>query len=153
MIEEIWKLVPGYESLYQVSNLGRVRSLGRISLRGHRLQPRILRPGIAKGRTRKSGYLVVALHKDGAQKSFFVHRLVALMFVPNPNEYPEVDHVDTDKKNCRWDNLEWVTALENHRRARRKGIYKEADFHHGQRLAAYWQGRGRNYPTTHSKPK
>lgn len=110
--EEIWKDIKGYEGLYQVSNLGRVRSLDRYvnAMYGKRF---------VKGFIRKShiniglGYKTLVLSKNGINTEVYIHRLVAEAFVPNPNKYNIVNHRDEDKTNNRYDNLEWCTALYN----------------------------------------
>lgn len=110
---EEWRPITGYEGLYEVSNFGRVRSLNRQFIRSdgrlHNEPGRILRGCIT---TR--GYLCVNLcdnnHKVTTHK---VHRLVAYMFIPNPNNYPHVNHKDEDKLNNNYENLEWCTELYN----------------------------------------
>ena len=104
-MSEIWKDVKGYKGLYQVSNLGRVRSLG--SDRWHK--GRILKPSFDG----KGNYLFVGLHKDKRVKLATIHRLVAEHFIPNPNDLPCVNHIDEDKTNNRFDNLEWCTHQYN----------------------------------------
>ena len=96
---EIWKEIKGYEGLYEVSSEGRVNSLGR--------KPGIMRPGTSKG------YLKVGLTKDGIRSMFRVHRLVAEAFIPNPDNKPEVDHINGDRKDNRAENLRWMTHKEN----------------------------------------
>lgn len=109
MEEEIWKEIDGYNGAYMISNLGRVKSVARYSLQNHLLPERILQPcNIYKG------YLDVILSKNGKRKHEKIHRLVAKAFVPNPRNLNEVDHIDTNKSNNRWDNLRWVTHSENH---------------------------------------
>lgn len=101
---EVWKDIKGYEALYQVSNLGRVKSLNY-----HRTgKERILKPG-----TQTKGYLKVPLYKYGKIEEFRVHRLVAEAFIPNPNKYPCVNHKDENKQNNSVDNLEWCTVQYN----------------------------------------
>lgn len=111
-IAEIWKDVQGYEGLYQVSNLGRVKSLGRVIDRlvygNYWQEEKILKPNKTK-----YGYLIVELRKNKKPKSFLVHRLVAITFIPNPENKPEVDHINADKTNNSVNNLRWVTAKEN----------------------------------------
>ena len=111
--KEIWKDIKGYEGMYQVSNLGRVKSLGRIVTRknGRRLtiQERILKP-----KPTQNGYLQVKLcYSSGKGKWFLVHRLVCEAFHKNPENKPEVNHINEDKLDNRACNLEWVTAKEN----------------------------------------
>lgn len=94
---EKWKSVSGYEGLYWVSNLGRVRSTEKV-----------LKPTL-----NSKGYERVGLHKNGSLKTVYVHRLVACAFIPNPEGKPQVNHMDEDKRNNRADNLEWCTPLYN----------------------------------------
>lgn len=108
MIEEIWKDILGYEGLYQVSSYGRVRSLDRYDRMNHFLKGRIL-----KLYTRKGGYLFVQLHLNGKGKNYLVHRLVAIAFIPNPDNLPEVNHLDEDKTNNRVENLEFCDRKYN----------------------------------------
>lgn len=128
--EEIYKDVAGYEGLYKVSNLGNVRSVGMwTNIRGGSkrfLKGRVLKSGKGKG-----GYLIVVLCKDGKQKTHTVHRLVAQAFIDNPNNLPEVNHIDENKENNVVTNLEWCsysyninygTRNERHAKALR-GIY------------------------------
>ena len=114
---EEWRAVAGYEGLYEVSNLGRVRSLGRTinrmtrwgTVKPYTIKPRILKPLHSQG-----DYCYVHLFdKDGTSTNHKVHRLVAKFFVPNPDNLNEVNHIDEDKDNNRADNLEWVTQTAN----------------------------------------
>lgn len=112
MEEEIWKDVVGYEGLYQVSNLGRVKSLPRKHhTRGwYMTKERILSPRVC-GSQRE--YLAVYLFGDNKHKQYKIHRLVARAFVPNPHHYKEINHIDENKGNNRADNLEWCTRSYN----------------------------------------
>ena len=101
---EIWKDIAGYEGLYQVSNLGRVKSLGN----NKNSKEKILKPFF-----NRDGYLLVNLCKEGKSKQYRVHRLVAQAFILNPEDKPEVNHKDEDKTNNKVENLEWVTSKEN----------------------------------------
>jgi hypothetical protein len=105
-MEEIWKDVDGYEGYYQVSSFGRVRSLDRV-VNNHFYGGRIL--CLASD---SDGYKVVGLHKNGS-KTVKVHRLVAQAFIPNPQNLPEVNHKDENKKNNFYNNLEWCTTKYN----------------------------------------
>jgi len=105
--KEIWKDVEGYEGYYQVSNYGLVRSKDRISFSGHKLKGRVLKQTVNKG------YHQIGLYKDDERFCETVSRLVAKAFIPNPENKPEVNHIDENKSNNHVDNLEWVTAKEN----------------------------------------
>jgi hypothetical protein len=118
---EQWKPVAGFDDLYEISSLGRVRSLGRnIRLwHGgiHARKGRVLR-----NRYTKDGYDIVALSRDGKQHNTSVHRLVATAFVPNPADKPCVNHIDGNPSNNAAANLEWVTYSENTIHAYRTGL-------------------------------
>ena len=103
LLHEVWKPIKGYEGLYEISSLGRVRSLGRQGTKGN----------ILKSDLRKDGYLQVHLVKKGKMKNFLVHRLVAEVFISNPNNLPEVNHINEIKSNCQVENLEWCTHKYN----------------------------------------
>lgn len=109
-MKELWADIMGYEG-YQVSNLGRLRSLDRwvSDGRGNYL---------IKGRTIKSvkqnnGYMTLCVSFAQKKKLLLVHRLVAEHFIPNPEKSPEVNHKDRDRSNNRKDNLEWTSKREN----------------------------------------
>ena len=101
---ETWKAISGYEGLYQVSNLGRVKSLGNNKTR----KDKILKPV-----NNNHGYLHVRLCKDGNMKHTLVHRLVAEAFIPNPNNLATVNHKDEVKTNNVASNLEWMSREDN----------------------------------------
>ena len=105
---EIWKDIVGYEDLYQISNMGRVKSLERIARNNHKIKEKILTPNLNKG-----GYLRVHLRKDNYSYTPLIHRLVAQAFLPNPNNKPQIDHINTNKTDNRVCNLRWTTASEN----------------------------------------
>ena len=104
-MEEEWRDIKGYEGKYQVSNLGRVKSLK--NCKGN-YREKILKLG-----KDKLGYLQVVLSKEGKGKLFRVHRLVAESFIENTNNYPEVNHKDENKSNNCVDNLEWCDRKYN----------------------------------------
>lgn len=105
---EIWKDIVGYEKLYQVSNLGRVRSYDReVTYKNGTVH--VHKGRILKTATNKSGYLQINLYRNGTQKVCLVHRLVAMAFLPNPDNLPCVNHKDENRSNSHVDNLEWCT--------------------------------------------
>jgi len=99
MENEIWKDVKGYEGYYEVSNLGRVKRIGKTNC---------LRSAITK-----DGYEQVTLSVNNKLKSYAIHRLVAIAFIPNPNNLPQVNHKDENKLNNYVENLEWCTQEYN----------------------------------------
>ena len=107
--DEIWKDIKGYEGMYQISNLGRVKSLKRGGVR------------ILKLNKKKRGYIDVVLSKKGNVKTIRVHRLVALAFLKNKNKYPCINHIDNCPSNNQVVNLEWTTYLKNTQHALRQG--------------------------------
>lgn len=115
-LREIWATIRNYNDLYQVSNLGNVRTLN-YKRTG---EVRILRPGIQK----RTGYLSVTLNKNGTQKTKPVHRLVAEAFIPNPNNYKIINHIDGNKANNNVTNLEWCTHSHNNKHAYNLGLKK-----------------------------
>jgi len=113
---EVWKDVKGYELLYQVSNYGRVMRLSG--------SPRCLRNRILKNKKKPNGYLFVCLCNGMDNgKYYHVHRLVAAAFIPNPENKPQVNHIDCEKTNNHASNLEWVTQSENQKHARINIVY------------------------------
>lgn len=121
---EIWKDIFGFEGLYQVSNLGHVRSLTRTVEQMNRggmckttYPSKMLRPT-----TTPNGYKQVRLSKNNKQIHKNVHRLVAETFIPNPNSLPQVNHIDSNKSNNMVSNLEWVNNSGNQKHAFKFGF-------------------------------
>ena len=111
MTKEVWKSIPGYEGLYQVSNFGRVKSLSRYA----RVHNGVRKVGerIRKPILKATGYYDVLLYKDGRRKRFLVHQLVAKAFLENPNNYKQINHKDENPKNNHLSNLEWCSQSYN----------------------------------------
>jgi NUMOD4 motif-containing protein/HNH endonuclease len=111
MRKETWKNIDGYEGIYQVSTLGRMKSLKREtkhSIKGIQHEPeRIMKLN------KRSGYYIVGLYKDGKGKCCLVHRLVATAFIPNPDNKPCINHKNSKRDDSRVENLEWCTYSEN----------------------------------------
>ena len=106
-LQEIWKNILNYEGLYQISSHGRVKSLqkktGFLIRKEHILKPRV----------KDNGYLIVSLFKDKQMSNKYVHRLVAEAFIPNPSNYPCINHKDYNKTNNNVDNIEWCSYSQN----------------------------------------
>lgn len=111
-MEEIWKDVVGLEGIYQVSNLGRVKSLARyVTDRNNNI--RMVKEHYMSGSDNGNGYLSVMFHTNGKGFRRYIHRLVAEAFIPNPNKLPEINHKDENRSNNVVTNLEWVDYLTN----------------------------------------
>lgn len=132
---EVWKDIKGYEGLYQVSNLGNVKSLAREKYGNGKsilkVQEIILRPGM-----NDKGYYYVALNKDSKAKSCAVHRLVAETFIERIDGKKFVNHINAIKSDNRVENLEWCTHMENMQHAHKLGLipYKRGVKHHKAKL-------------------
>ena len=123
---EIWKDVKGYEGLYQVSDMGRVKSLERTVTRKNG-RKQTIRERILKPRTNQDGYLQVTLYNNGNKiKRFLVHRLVCEAFHENTENKPCVNHIDEDKTNNTASNLEWCTYEENNNHGSRNARMAKA---------------------------
>ncbi len=117
-MEEVWKPIPGFEGYYEASNMGNIRSLDRFtknrwgSCTFHKSQ-------LMKCRIVKNGYAHVKLTKDGNKFEPLVHRIIADMFIPNPDNLPQINHKNGDKSDNRVSNLEWCTSSQNQLHSRR----------------------------------
>ena len=121
-MQEKWADIKGFEGLYQVSNLGNVKSVERYipaknnSFAFHKERN-------MKLQTNHKGYFCVILHKNSISYTRLVHRLVADAFIPNANNLPQVNHKDTNKKNNNIENLEWISNIDNMRHAFSNGCF------------------------------
>lgn len=118
---EIWKDIMGYEGLYKISNFGRIKSLDRFILRKTGILSRI-KEKILKQNINNWGYLLVNLYKNTNAKSIKIHRFVAIHFIPNPSNLPEVNHIDGIKTNNKLENLEWSNKSLNQIHAYKMGL-------------------------------
>ena len=121
-MQEIWKPIKGYEGLYEVSNLGKVRNCRK------RKSKKLFSDGIlsehVNGKEGVAKYISIGLWKNNKPTYRYIHRLVAEAFVPNPENKPYVNHIDGNPKNNRSDNLEWCTHKENMQHAKELGLFK-----------------------------
>jgi hypothetical protein len=123
MENEIWKSIKDYEGIYEVSNLGNIKSIERL-LPHFCGGKRILKERILKIKTNKYGYCSVCLSKNNNCKSFLLHRLVIDSFIKNDENKPQVNHIDGNKSNNNINNLEWVSAKENYFHSVKIGLRK-----------------------------
>ena len=128
-MEEIWRDIPGYEGRYQVSNLGRVKSLPRVTTRVESSGRKVAQPilgRILRDSTNKSGYRYVVLRSGGKSVTREVHVLVAAAFLgPRPNEEQQVRHLNGNRLDCSVENLSYGTRSQN-----QLDLYDYRGFHH-----------------------
>ena len=114
-IQPKWKDIVGYENEYQINQFGEIRTL-KDSPKLKKYD--VLKPQISK----RNGYVYQMLYKNGKEKLLRVHRLVAMAFLPNPNNLPQVNHKDGNKQNNSVDNLEWCEQSDNMKHAYKNGL-------------------------------
>lgn len=132
--KEEWRAVSGYEDIYEVSNLGNVRSLDRYVRSKHDGCVAFIKGKSLTAIKNKGGYLRVNLCDSNGRKAKFIHRLVCLAFIPNPDNLPEINHKDENTFNNCVDNLEWCTSK-----------YNSNYGHHRERVSESNKGKKRNY--------
>ena len=147
-MKEEWRDIKGYEGMYQVSNLGRVKSLERVvsylrdgERRYHRVEGKIKVPSKKLNKKHHTPYLSLRLYTNNNGKNCYVHRLVAEAFIENSDNKPTVNHINGDKLDNRVENLEWATHLENNTHAIETGLLDKREaavkvmFANGSRVA------------------
>lgn len=130
---EIWKTIPGFEGMYEVSSLGNVRSLDRI-VRGNHGGVQVKRGRILKQEIAWTGYHSVVLWRDKAGRKEMVHRLVLSVFAGPPSIGQDCDHINFNRSDNRLENLRWLSRKENVRHSARAGRLKSGERHHNSKL-------------------
>lgn len=146
MHNQIWKPVQEYNGFYEVSNHGLVRGVDRaIPMPGGRI--RNVKEKLLKPKRSADGYLFVSLSKYGVTNTRYIHRLVAVAFIPNPHGLPEVNHKDGNKMNNVPDNLEWCTHQQNVMHAYENGLSSNIGGNHGFAAGVIDNTLGRSFET------
>ena len=122
--KEIWKDIKDYEGYYKISNRGRIKRLDVIDKNPKYNGNRIIKGGLRKSTVQKNGYKSVMLTKEGKSKRFLVHRLVAEAFIPNPDNLSIVNHINGNKTDNYYLNLEWCTYSYNIKHAHNNNLIK-----------------------------
>lgn len=137
---EQWRDIPGYEGYYQVSDYGNVRSVLFVNniVRKPRIKNLHKQVGV-------HGRIYVSLYKDTNRKNCTVHRLVANAFIPNPNNYPEVNHIDGNPQNNNVRNLEWCTKSYNEKHAYHNGLQEKLVAYNNSRKKPIVRNDGKEY--------
>ena len=130
---EVWKDVVGYEGIYQVSNLGNVKSLSRIILRNGKY-PFLSKEKLLKINVNKFGYSYISLENNGEQKYFLIHRLVGIAFILNNENKSDINHINGVKTDNIVNNLEWNTRKENIRHSVVNGLTSIGEKHYCAKL-------------------
>jgi hypothetical protein len=131
-IEE-WKNIIGFDTQYEISNFGRVRSKNRYVNITEKKQ-RFYKSKILKQTTQRNGYKCIGLHLNKYVKIFLIHRLVADMFILNKEKKTQINHIDGNKNNNNVSNLEWCTCSENNLHRTRTLRYNICEAHHNAKL-------------------
>ena len=142
--KEEWRAIQGYEGIYEVSNFGNVRSVDRyLDCKIKNVNKHLWKGRIISQQKRKDGRLTVALYSHSKRKRMLVHRVVADAFIPNPNNYPCINHKDENPANNKVENLEWCTYKYNNNYGtfaeRRRKTMEEKGYWCGKKIKAVEQ--------------
>lgn len=124
LVGEIWKSVDEFNGDFQISNMGRIKSMMLVKNGKYSTGEKLLKTAILE-----DGYAKVAINRSGKIKKRSIHRLMALAFIPNPDNLPEVNHINTIKNDNRLENFEWITKLGNMQHANMMGRIKKYTHH------------------------
>lgn len=157
VMKEIWRDIKGYEGYYQISNLGNVKSLERSVVKSDGVV-QIRKERIMDKRFTIDGYVAAKLNVNKVSKCIAVHILVARHFIPNPNNYPEVNHKDCNRQNNIVENLEWCTHQQNIEHSKKLGHYKgrsgKDNYNYGNhKLHNFYQEHPELCKTNQSRPR
>ena len=134
--DSIFKPIKGFENMYEISNYGIIKSVDRnIICKDGQIKPiksRYIRPA-----DNGSGYKFVYLWKDNKQHRYYVHRLVDETFIPNPDNLPEINHIDNNKNNNHVNNLEWCSYGQNIKHAYKTGLKVATSNHLKRKILQY----------------
>lgn len=123
-MKEEWKPIKGYEGIYEVSNLGAIRSVDRLTRSNRYKDVRYTKQGrLLHPYTNKRGYKRATLIRNNEREKKLVHRIVAETFIPNPDNKQQVNHIDGNKENNSVENLEWCSNIENIHHAFNTGLF------------------------------
>lgn len=136
-VEERWRPIKDYEGLYEVSSKGKVRSIARTVIESTTNKKKYIKERLISFGDNGNGYKFCHLWKNNKSKRYYVHRLVAETFIPNPNNLPQVNHKDLNKDNNTIENLEWINDADN--KLHYKGMLiadSNGNIHKGRKLLA-----------------
>lgn len=128
-MNEIWKDIINFEGLYQISNLGNVKSLPKKVKKKYGF--RNTKEKLLKKVNHSAGYYIVGLKKNKRDYKFFIHRLLAIHYIDNPNNFLCINHIDGDKQNNNLNNLEWCTKQENNKHAFKNNLINNTGINNG----------------------
>ena len=145
---EVWKDVVGYEGLYQVSNHGNVKRILFVNNKCTKPKEKVLKQHVTW-----NDRIQVDLSKEGKRKMFFVHRLVAIAFLPNPYNLPQINHIDGNPQNNMLENLEWCNGAYNMKHAYQNDLMPNAKAHNEKNKKPIVRSDGKLYDCAYNAAK